>query len=169
LCRTQAGVVSLIGTGDGDNYVEYTDWDEIEWRIMINNRAHFRLTENTPPMQEPLLLDLGYLGDTAAADAILDGTYVCPAEVDEYTKDFLACLQHPLQVNPEASIRTSITKTDFQGYWKKAKERTSSSWSRLHFGHYKAAATNDFCLKCTPFLQTLQSIQVSLPIGGNED
>jgi hypothetical protein len=80
---------------------------------MINNLACFWLTENMPPMQEALLLDLGYLGDTAAADAILDGTYVCPAEVDEYTKDFLACLRRPPQVNPEAPIQTSITKTDF--------------------------------------------------------
>jgi hypothetical protein len=139
----RVGAVSHIGTGDGDNYVEYTDRDEIESRIMINNSARFRLTENTPPMQEPLLSDLGYLGDTDAADAILDGTYICPPEVDDYTKEFLACLQQPTQVNPEAAIHTSITKTDFQSYWKKAKEWTSSSWSGLRFGQYKVVAKND--------------------------
>jgi len=30
-------------------------------------------------------------------------------------------------------------KEDFIGFWKKAKEQTSSSFSGLHFGHYKTA------------------------------
>ena len=33
-----------------------------------------------------------------------------------------------------------ITAEDYQYYWKRVKERTSSSYSRLHFGHYIATA-----------------------------
>ena len=36
-----------------------------------------------------------------------------------------------------------ITKEDFIRYWKKVRELTTSSVSRLHFGHYKAAAQDD--------------------------
>ena len=41
-------------------------------------------------------------------------------------------------------IRSSVTKEDFQTYWKKVKESTSSSLSGLHFGHWKVVTQNDF-------------------------
>ena len=37
-----------------------------------------------------------------------------------------------------------VTKEDFQHYWRRVKERTSSLYSGLHFGHYKAAAHSDY-------------------------
>jgi hypothetical protein len=37
-------------------------------------------------------------------------------------------------------ISTSIPIANFQGYWQRANEKISSSYSRLHFGHYKAAS-----------------------------
>ena len=36
-------------------------------------------------------------------------------------------------------VCTYVTAEDYQYYWKRVKERTSSSYSRLHFGHYIAA------------------------------
>jgi hypothetical protein len=36
-------------------------------------------------------------------------------------------------------IDTTFTSKDFHLYWKKANERTLSSISGLHFGHYKMA------------------------------
>jgi hypothetical protein len=40
-------------------------------------------------------------------------------------------------------INTSFSSEDLHAYWKKAKERTSSSLLTLHFGHYKAVIDND--------------------------
>ena len=40
-----------------------------------------------------------------------------------------------------------ITKEDFQHYWRRMKERTASSYSGRHFGHYKAAAHSDYLLE----------------------
>ena len=40
-----------------------------------------------------------------------------------------------------------ITADDFQHYWRRAKEKTSSSYSNLHFGHYKAAAKSNLLSK----------------------
>ena len=37
-------------------------------------------------------------------------------------------------------VSTYVTVEDFQHYWQKANERISSSYSGLHFGHYKAAS-----------------------------
>ena len=40
-------------------------------------------------------------------------------------------------------VATYVTAEDYQYYWKKAREKTSSSYSRLHFGHYIAAADSE--------------------------
>ena len=40
--------------------------------------------------------------------------------------------------NGDATI--TITQEEFQYFWKRVKERTSSSLSGIHYGHYKAAA-----------------------------
>ena len=44
----------------------------------------------------------------------------------------------------EGEVSVIITKEDFQHYWRRMKERTASSFSGRHFGHYKAAAHSDF-------------------------
>jgi hypothetical protein len=80
-----AGAVSKVATGKGDSYMEHEDRATVERLIMENNAAHFQLTEDTPPMQDPLLADLGYLADTVAVDQILDGSYVCPPGTDDFT------------------------------------------------------------------------------------
>jgi hypothetical protein len=81
--------------------------------------------------------------NTAAAHAILQGNYVVPAETDNYTREFLQTIQASAPLNPQQRLSCEITKEDFQRYWKKPKERTSSSISGLQYGHYKAAATDD--------------------------
>jgi hypothetical protein len=60
---------------------------------MEETTTQFHLTEDTPPMQEPLLSDLGYLSDTVEAQQILAGMYICPPSTDDFTQEFLTCLQ----------------------------------------------------------------------------
>lgn len=92
---------------------------------------------------EPLLSDLGYLAETGAVEQILDSTYICPPGTDEDRRDFLWILKHPLNIEANDKIDTSFTTADFQAYWKKLKERMSSSLSTLHFSHNKAVIKND--------------------------
>jgi hypothetical protein len=47
---------------------------------------------------------------------------------------------HTYTILANEKIGTTITVHDFQTYWRKVNEKTSSSFSRLHFGHYKAAS-----------------------------
>jgi hypothetical protein len=47
---------------------------------------------------------------------------------------------HTYTILANEKIATTITVRDFQTYWQKVNEKTSSSFSRLHFGHYKAAS-----------------------------
>jgi hypothetical protein len=57
--------------------------------------------------------------------------------------EFINTLQANAPRDPRHRISCEITKEDFQRYWRRIKERTSSSLSGLHYGHYKAAATED--------------------------
>jgi hypothetical protein len=43
-------------------------------------------------MQEPLVSQLGYLGNTEAASQILNGTFVCPPELETETQLFISAL-----------------------------------------------------------------------------
>ena len=104
---THQGSVQQVGIGEGEEYQEFNDKATVERLIIENNTKQFCLMENMLALQEPLLLELGYLGDTEAARRILAGTYVCPPGVDEYTCDFLTCLQWSPHI-PDLQIRTTI-------------------------------------------------------------
>ena len=87
--------------------------------------------------------DLGNLGDTEVAARILDGTYTFPPGADNAT---VLLLKELAQMTTEMAGEGDdgwIKVEDFQSYWKAAKENTSSSYSGRHFGHYKAAWTDD--------------------------
>ena len=40
-----------------------------------------------------------------------------------------------------------VMAEDFQHYWRRAKEKTSTLYSKLHLGHYKAAVKSKLLLK----------------------
>ncbi len=106
---------------------------------MENNKKCFQLMESTPPMNEPLLSDLG-----DATKRILNRTYICPEGVDAYTKNFIASLQITTPINLADFIPNTVSLQDYQVHWKRITECTSSSISGLHFGHWKAAAESNF-------------------------
>ena len=47
--------------------------------LLEANESKYRQCDDSPFLQQPLLGDFGYLGDTPAADAVLAGTYQPPA------------------------------------------------------------------------------------------
>ncbi len=96
----------------------------------------FQLTAHSPFLVNPLRFELGLLGTSPAAQSILQGTYQCPAEVDQYTQQLIAVLRLPPR---PSKVPSGITREDFIRHWRRSWERTSSSYSGLHYGHYKAS------------------------------
>jgi hypothetical protein len=127
---------------NGENVICSNEKEVVE-AITENNVARFNLTIHTPLMQNTMTTLLGYMANTTTAEQILDGTFVPPDDLDFHTRGMLALLQQPTETDLPL-INTTITKEDFQNYWKKANEKISSSWSQLHFGHYIAASEDDF-------------------------
>jgi hypothetical protein len=144
LAKVQGGAITRIEVLEDDEYVEKTAQADVESHTMAMCSARFWLTENTPLRVEPMCSALGpFAIDTVAARALLQGTYVVLEETDDYTREFLQSIQASAPLDPQSQLSCEITKEDFQRYWKKPRERTSSSISGLHYGHYKAAATDD--------------------------
>ncbi len=100
----------------------------------------FHLANSTPCYSSQILYDLGHLGDTQCAQDILDGNYSFPPNTDHWTIKILQEAYHSYKLLNNKPIDTTISIGNFQGYWHPANEKLSSSYSRLHFGHYKAAS-----------------------------
>ena len=67
------------------------------------------------------------------------------------------------QLMKDGRVDIVVTVDDFQHYWRRAKERTSSSYSKLHFGHYKSAARWDYLLEVHALKLSLISKSGSAP------
>jgi hypothetical protein len=90
-----------------------------------------------------LLEDVGFTGDGEAVKAILQGTYDFPPETDVHTKLLFTEAAVLFCSLGDDGIVDWIQNSDFQQFWLHAREKTESSKSLLHFGHYMAGATDD--------------------------
>jgi hypothetical protein len=100
----------------------------------------FRLVHLAPCYQGKLFDNLSFMGDTKNPQWILEGMYNYPPDTDEWTKKILQEAQFTFSQMSGTEIATMITKKDFQNYWQRVNERTSSSFSGITFSHYKVAA-----------------------------
>jgi hypothetical protein len=149
-------------------YVEYTDEfgvkhkcvdkDEID-RVGINEgyRRHAQ-SQDTPFLRTPLVNDFGFLDNQTNMQKVLNGTYESPAELDEFTKQFITELQQPENLHQHNTINGYTTTKDHITSWKK-KESTHSrvtfsfhrpyhgnqnlvTWHRLAWHHLPMLVTN---------------------------
>ena len=129
---------SEAGDGEVTEYEGQTAVEQAIWNGIHNKR--FYLAEQAPICQGPMREAFGYLATTIAARQVLEGSYNYPADFDEATKELCeACARIRLGV-PARSVNTTVKHEEWADCWSKANEKTSSSESGLHFGHYKAAA-----------------------------
>ena len=131
--ETEDGQITEVTDREG---MEQTIWDNI-------HRKRFFLAEQAPICAGDLREKFGYNAITGAAKQVLEGTYnPRPAEDPATLEVFSAIAENRREVPPN-SVRTHIHYTEWQKYWLRAREDTSSSESGLHFGHYKAGARSD--------------------------
>ena len=87
---------------------------------------------------------LGYEIDTDTAIDILEDRWKTPEGTDQPTLTLFKEMSHIWKLMKDGEVDIVITEEDFRHYWRRARERTASSFSRLHFGHYKAAAYSKY-------------------------
>jgi hypothetical protein len=115
----------------------------------------FKLARDAPISQGKLFDDIGYLGDTTSTKAILEGTYEFPPEMDPHTRLLLEEAHRAFSLKSTEEISNFVSTEDFQYFWSHADEFVQSSYSNIHFGHYKAVSHNRY-------LSSLEAAKLSL-------
>ena len=107
--------------------------DLVQERITKHLHTHFQQAQGTPFTTKPLSDDINYVGDTEAAESILEGNYQ-NEKVTNLTNLFLQQMKR----RTNNTIPDIITKEEMMTKYKLWREQTTTSPSGRHLGHYKA-------------------------------
>ena len=120
----------------GEVYIRINGRRETKQAIQRNLKQRLgNITAETPMMKGQLAKSLGPFCENAEVrSAILSGEIRLDGEDD----DMILMLRILSENTSKRKVDFSITRQDYAGFWKGARESTSSSQSRRHFGHYKA-------------------------------
>ncbi len=115
--------------------------EEVEQAIQRECESRFWLGHSAPVAATLLGDELNYLHNEDLAYAILNGEYSPPLFLDNATKMILLEIgKLGVSVLKGHNKTITITGDDYQRYWNRMHEKTSSSPSGLHIAHYKASA-----------------------------
>jgi hypothetical protein len=147
-----------------------TDLPNTTWTSVIEAQAlfevltkdcekHFQQAASTPFVTGPIADRIGPFEDNAYCDAVLDGTFDFDgiADITE-VQDFIRGMRYPDPMHPTPLIDSTIDDESFNSAVAHTRERTSSSPSGRHYGHYRTllrspvvlgliAALADFCFR----------------------
>ncbi len=105
--------------------------------------SRYTLAQGAPICQGKLFKDCGYLANTAAAEEVLNGSYLPPPNCNAATRDLFTEVAAIQQTIPPDSVSHIITPEQWKRYWKVVNEEMSSSESGIHFGHYIVGSRSD--------------------------
>ena len=101
---------------------------------MRRNKRHFRQAENTPLAGKEVIDRIGFGATTKTADDILEGT----ADIDAITDDDTSKRLLEIFKTSKPELEIMVTKEKMMNRYKKWNERTATSPSGKHFGHFHA-------------------------------
>ena len=109
----------------------------VESSLIEENYRRFNQTKMIPLVNLPIRRDIGPCGCGSLSDQIFEGSYDPQEFLAHPTKNYLQALYLPTTV-PSIDIEKEFSWDQFKEGWRKAKEKTSSGPSGIHFGNYKA-------------------------------
>ena len=155
--KKQGRSVRIVQVHDEEGgTTEFDTQDEVEaaiWDVIHGKR--FYLAEKAPICSGGLRGDFGYMADTPAAEEVLRGTYQLRDDDHSATGELFDEIARIRQIVPEDSVDTFVHHKEWRERWRKAKEKTSSSESGLHFGHYVAASESEYIAYCHALLASI--------------
>jgi hypothetical protein len=137
----KSATIKVFATENGIRTI-VTEKEKIEEVCINENISRFSQSYGTPPLREPLLSELGIWGDGPAVEAILQGTYEPPDDIDNFTRKLLKEMKMPEAIRNRDIVHPVVTSQIQQDAWKKQKEMTSASSSSPSFSHYKATSND---------------------------
>ena len=133
-------VTMVLEKNSTGEWVKRNTPQEIFQALTKEYHAKYHQTEQTPPMRNPMVHMLGYLGTNNRSDCILDGQLEYVLGLHQY---LCRLLQKLRKIPDYKDIPAGISAKQYQQGWKKAKESKSSGGKIIHFGHCKYMAQDD--------------------------
>jgi hypothetical protein len=127
-------LVPLPKEGIAVEYIAITDGPTIERLILHRNIRHFRQAEYTPLATPSVIRTIGFGADTTRAEQLLEGN-TDPTDItdDEWSRYLLTSMKrHSKELEIEITTKKMMNK------YRRWKERTSTSPSGRHLGHFHA-------------------------------
>jgi hypothetical protein len=131
----------------------------ITQHVSATNARQYNQAQESPFGMEPLKSFFGYKGDTTGAEQLIEGKLPAPDIMQQLLPEtqsilkYLATFPRRDQGDPTSP---AITVEQFCNLYHRMDERTSSSPSGRHLGHYKVAAKSEL-------LSNLHTIMMSIP------
>ena len=123
--------------------VDITTTDEMNREIQNVTEKRFDLSMSAPITMSSLRTRLGFLSDMDFANSLLAGDVHIPWDVDDVTVTVLDGIIRLFGLLWEGHGVVDITADHLRYSWRQKKERTSSSISGVHAGHYTLATHSD--------------------------
>jgi hypothetical protein len=136
----RSNAVTRVEREEHGEIVEYTEQEEVERVVREMTQDRFTMADSSPLCNGSWGEQLGFLADTDVARAILDGTFEPPPDTPDALILVLEEIGRIAQQIGSGAVRLLLTPDEFTQCWQPVNERTSSSKSKIHMGHYKAAA-----------------------------
>lgn len=138
-------------------YIKFATKDDLNEQVGTALEKRYKLSRIAPICDSTLGRQLGHLALNEVADSILDGTIDFPEDTERYTRLLLEEAPFIFSKAVEGHMHQFLRSDDFQEWWKTADESIQSSYSQLHFSHYKCAAHDDY-------LSVIQTAKMNLAL-----
>jgi hypothetical protein len=160
LQNSKLTAVEVSGSADG-SWSRINTKEQVEALLIDRNVEKFSHAGNTPFGYTALGDELGHTGDTLMADAIYNGTLEHISLTDHAIRAIVKQLRkHPLLTK---MISPVVTTEDFISCFVCVAEKTSSSPSGRHVGHYLACT--DLKDELSGLLAAVHAAMISIPLA----
>ena len=130
------GAIPFVQRIENGLVVDITATYEMNREIQNVTEKRFDLSMSAPITMSLLRTRLGFLSDTDFANSLLAGDVHISWDVDDVTATILDEIIPLFSILREGHDVVDVTADHFRYYWRRFKERTSSSISGVHAGHY---------------------------------
>jgi hypothetical protein len=144
--------ITIPDTSNATGFKNIYDKEEIEKEMLSAHKIKFTERYDTASLMEPLTSILGPIGLTPTCNDILKGDHKFPPCIHPDIIEFFSHMSMPKVIRDEAPVKSDMPSSYYKYYWKPSRERTSSSFSGIHNGHYITATQSEYLTNVTTLL-----------------
>jgi hypothetical protein len=150
----QQALTSITYINQAGQSVTSTERDVMERELLLENQRRFNQAASSAILQQPLCNEIESFGQhNQTLRVLVSGRF--SSNVDKYTELLGQQLKLPDGFSPN---QMDLSTDNYIKGWRKAKERTASGRSGLHFGHF-IAGSSDETIACMEYQLSILPLQ----------